>query len=92
MTRSMNIRVLSVAPRPLNKTEVKVSFCEHDSQFPEFSNRAIVDVFIDQTDSLAELRTRAIAAARELFRSGLGTDAAETYPAGEIHGDLESPL
>ena len=72
----MQIEVHSFAPREqLQKVAVKVSFAEDK---PEFRSSAIVDVFIDQTDSLAEMREKAIQTALEFLRTVVIEDAVET--------------
>lgn len=71
----MTIKVLSVQPRDqMNKVLAKVSF--HDPDGPPH-NSAIVDVFVDYTDSYAELRRRSIMAARSFFEKALAAEPVE---------------
>jgi len=72
----MQIEVHSFAPREQSpKNAVKVSFAEDK---PEFKSSALVDVFIDPTDSLAKMREKAIQAALEFLRAVVIEDAVET--------------
>jgi uncharacterized protein with ATP-grasp and redox domains len=72
----MHIQVSIISPRDtFNKVFVRVSFWQKK---PEFSNSAKVDVFVDHTDPYAEIRKRAVEAAREFFREALAAEATET--------------
>jgi hypothetical protein len=72
----MNINVSAIQPRDtLQKILARVSF--HDPNGPPH-NSAVVDVFIEHTDSYAEIRKRAIEAAREFFKKALAAEAVET--------------
>ncbi len=74
--RIMKIDVHSFAPREqFQKIAVQVSFAEDK---PEFHSSAIVDVLIDQTDSLAVMRKTAIEAAIEFLRAAVVDDAMDT--------------
>ncbi len=78
----MNIRVVSIEPHQFNKVTVKVAFAGGDGAF---SNRATVDVHINQGDSLAEIRKQAIEAAREFLSAALAAEPVEAYPLMEKH-------
>jgi ribosomal protein L16/L10AE len=72
----MQIHVSTISPRDkYNKIHVRVTFWQKKTQF---NSSATVEVFVDHTDSYAEIRKRAIEAARELFTEALATEAAET--------------
>jgi hypothetical protein len=72
----MHIQVSTISPRDkFNKIHVRVSFWQKK---PQFNNSATVEVFVDPTDSYAEIRKRAVEAAREFLTEALAAEAAES--------------
>jgi len=72
----MVIQVSMISPRDqYNKVFVRVSFCQ---KTVPFNSSADVSVFVEHTDSYAEIRKRAIEAARELFKEALAAEPTET--------------
>jgi hypothetical protein len=72
----MTTKVSAISPRDkFNKIWAKVDFWQGK---PEFSSSASVNVFIEHTDSYAEIRKRAIEAARDLFKEVLAGEPVET--------------
>lgn len=61
----------------MNKVFVRVSF--HDTDGPPY-NGAVAEVFVDHSDSYAQIRKAAVAAAREFFQKALAAPAGESAP------------
>lgn len=72
----MHTQVSTIQPRDkFNKVFVRVTFWQKK---PQFNNSATVEVFVEHTDSYAEIRKRAIETAREFFTEALAAEAVET--------------
>lgn len=72
----MKIQVANIQPRDeRGKILVRITF--HDDEKAGTHDNALIDVFIEHTDSYAEIRRRGIEAARDFFRRSLRAEPVE---------------
>jgi hypothetical protein len=75
----MTVEVMQIQPRDkMNKVFARLSV--HDPDGPPH-NSATVDVFVEHSDSYAEIRSRAVEAARAFFSKALASGFAEHPPS-----------